>query len=631
MQAICDLAPPVSKASGREWADVVERAPDRIVATCVRLDPVTPGGPVRVSDGRSISIAPCEPHLTHAGILAQEERILTFAVAADERPPEPSRTLTREGLDVLQADAAAAVAGRDQLVLVVGPAGTGKTSALRRASEDLRTQGRGVFGVAPTAKAAKVLCEETGMPAETVAKLLYEWRDGHPNGRFRLPPNTTLVVDEAGMLGTGSLDDLVRLAGSQQWRLVLVGDPRQLQAVGRGGMFEELCRSGRTHKLATIHRFHHRWEQRASLMLRVGNSDALDAYIDHGRVTSGTFDELVADAARQWVERTAEGRTVALVAETNAHVDALKAAVQARRRELRLLGKRAVRIAGADTAGVGDVIVTRRNDRTIRTDRGEPIRNRDSWTVVGVGRDGALTVSHLRGHGQVALPAEYVRESVRLGYAATAHGHQGDTVDVGIVVVTEATTHRSLYVGSTRGRSENRMLVVTEDPAEVRDVLERVLSNERADVPAVAQRRNLARQVPRAITATDALDAARHAVFEAKRRAEPHLRPVRAAETHVRSAEQAVRDRRRELAEAPLWRRRSLKESVARAVDTAADARGALATAEQAAAPSVASIDEAQSDFRRVELETGAARMRDRLLQVAHEREGPALDRGRGL
>ena len=58
---------------------------------------------------------------------------------ADE--PEPSTTIDRAGLDVLQADAAAAVAGADRLVLVVGPAGTGKTTMLERAVDDLAALG----------------------------------------------------------------------------------------------------------------------------------------------------------------------------------------------------------------------------------------------------------------------------------------------------------------------------------------------------------------------------------------------------------------------------------------------------------------------------------------------------------
>ena len=109
-----------------------------------------------------------------------------------------------------------------------------------------------------------------------------------------------------------------------------------------------------------------------------------------------------------------------------------------------------VRIAGGEHAYVGDVIVTRRNDRELRTSIGEPVRNRDLWTVTATHADGALTVSHLGGHGTLTLPADYVGRHVRLGYAATEHGHQGDTVDVGIALVSAATTHRGLYVAMTR-------------------------------------------------------------------------------------------------------------------------------------------------------------------------------------
>jgi hypothetical protein len=177
---------------------------------------------------------------------------------------------------------------------------------LRHAADDLRRHGRPVFGVAPTAKAAKVLRDETGIHADTVAKLLYEWRSGHePSDVYRLPPGTTLVVDETGMVGTGALDDLVALAVAQRCRLALIGDPRQLQTVGRGGMFDELCRVGRTHKLATIHRFRHRWERAVSLQLRSGTLDAIDAYISHGRVSDGTFDDPpMGERSPSWLRRT---------------------------------------------------------------------------------------------------------------------------------------------------------------------------------------------------------------------------------------------------------------------------------------------------------------------------------------
>jgi conjugative relaxase-like TrwC/TraI family protein len=531
LRAVCDLAPPASHMAGRDWAGAVEGACDRVVERCISLDP-SGSSPVRASDGRSIWLAPIEPHLTHEHVLAQEERILLFAMEAHEAPARPSPTLERGGLDVLQADAAAAVAGEDRLV--VGPAGAGKTTMLRHAAGDLHRNGRPVFAVAPTAKAAKVLRTEAGIPADSVAKLLHEWRHRQPADAYRLPAGTTLILDEAGMAGTGALDQLVTLAVSQRWRLVLVGDPRQLQAVGRGGMFDELCRGARIHELATIHRFRHRWEQAASLQLRAGNAEALDAYIDHGRVTEGTFEQLAVETAHAWIDHTAAGRRVAVVAETNEHVDQLNAAIQQARRQHGQLGPRVVRVAGGETAAVGDIVATRRNNRILRTNRAEPIRNRDRWAVVAVGRNGSLTVSHLDGHGQVTLPADYARAHVRLGYAATGQGHQGDTVDIGIGVATAATTHRSLYVAATRGRDDNRILVVTDQPGQARDVLEQILTNDRADTPAIAQRQHLATQAPGTRhgpndlqSAQEAVAVARRALDHARRRAEPLLRPSR--------------------------------------------------------------------------------------------------------
>ncbi len=624
LQAICDLAPPVSQFSGPEWADAVERACDRVIAECVSLDPPAGGGPMRASDGRSVWLAPTEPHLTHEDVLAQEERIVLFAAEAHDAPARPSATVEREGLDVLQADAAASVAGHDGLVLVVGPAGTGKTSALRHAVADLARQGRPVFGVAPTAKAAKVLRDETATPADTVAKLLHEWRTSAPRDGYRLPVRSTLVVDEAGMVGTGALADLIDLAVSQQWRLVLVGDPRQLQAVGRGGMFYELCRTARTHQLATIHRFRHRWEQAASLQLRAGNPDALDGYIDHGRVTAGTLDELVTEAARRWIAHTAAGHRVAVVAETNEHVDALNATIQAHRRAQGQLGHQVTRVAGGDTAAVGDVVATRRNDRTLRTDRGEAVRNRDLWTVLDVRRDGSLTVSHRDGHGQVTLPADYARAHVRLGYAATGHGYEGDTVDVSLGVVTPATSHRGLYVAATRGRQENQLLVVADDPAHARDVLEQVLTNDRADLPAIVQRRHLAAQVPgprRRPTglreAEQAVTVAGRALDNTRQRAAPHLRLLAAAEADLEAAETELRASRAARAEAPLWRRRGLGERVERAAEVVQLARDRRDLAAQQAAPYITETQARTTDLRQAEQEASIARLGDRLDHLA--------------
>jgi hypothetical protein len=287
------------------------------------------------------------------------------------------------------------------------------------------------------------------------------------------------------------------LAHTNGWRLVLVGDPRQLQGVGRGGMLAELCANGRVDELVRLHRFTHPWEATASLLLRSGDPRAFDAYQAHGRIIAGALEEHLARMAAAWIDHRDNGRVVALVASRNDHVHTVNLAVQQARLDAGHLDADAsTLVAGGEHAHVGDVVMTRRNDRRLVTSAGEPVRNRDIWTVTHIDAHGSITVSHEGDHGAVTLPARYAREHVRLGYAATEHGWESDTVAVGISLASAATTRRGLYVAATRGRDSNEMCVITESPdvAEARDVLEAIVAVDRADIPAVTQRRTLAVQ-----------------------------------------------------------------------------------------------------------------------------------------
>ena len=497
MRVLCDLKRPDPSMNATDWAAVLEETCDAVIEACIDLDPAEAAAPRRDSDGRSMWIEPIAPHITSERILIEEDVVLAWAMDAQSADPSPSTTVNIDGLDIVQADVAAAVAGRDRLVLAVGPAGAGKTTTLRTAVADLDAQGRAVFGVAPSAKAARVLERETGVPADTLAKLLYEWErpDRPPEDRYQLAPGTTVLVDEAGMVATPALARLVNLAQARDWRLVLVGDHHQLQAVGRGGMFAELCATGRTIELTRIHRFTQPWEAAASLLLRRGDPHGIDAYIDHGRVIADTFDHHLERLATTWLDTHAQYGVAAISASSNDHVDAINAAVQdARITAGHLDPTCAITIGGGERAHVGDLVYTRRNDRTITTSGGEPVRNRELWTVTHTHDNGSLTVSSKLGSGTATLDTDYAREHVRLGYAATEHGNQSDTVTIGAELVTAATTRRGLYVGATRGTDQNLLLVVTEhgDIDDARDILETVLASDRADTPATTQRRELA-------------------------------------------------------------------------------------------------------------------------------------------
>ena len=121
-----------------------------------------------------------------------------------------------------------------------------------------------------------------------------------------------------------------------------------------------------------------------------------------------------------------------------------------------------VRIASG-VAGVGDEVVTLRNERRLRPTEADFVRNGARWQVVDRGIDGSLSVVPLAGEGSVTLPPEHVADHVGLAYALTVHKAQGATSDRAVVLVDETMGAAQLYVAMSRGRKENRALVVTGD------------------------------------------------------------------------------------------------------------------------------------------------------------------------
>jgi hypothetical protein len=151
-----------------------------------------------------------------------------------------------------------------------------------------------------------------------------------------------------------------------------------------------------------------------------------------------------------------------------------------------------VETGNGSIVGVGDSIVTRRNQRGLATGRGW-VKSGDQWAVFGLHSDGSIDVRRTNGTGRVTLPATYVREHVELGYATTAHRAQGRTVDTAHAFVSATTLREPLYVMATRGRESNRLYVDTmydpdsetshQPPEELApaDVLRHVLANSSAD------------------------------------------------------------------------------------------------------------------------------------------------------
>ncbi len=442
---IAALLPAEASASAAHAIELVDRLAEAAASRCVELHPLPETGTPCRKDGRPLSEHVTDRRLTTPPVLEQEARILAWARSAVRAVPSTD--------DDPQAVAARAVSGVDPLALVVGPAGAGKTTMLRAAGAELRQHRRPAIGLAPSGKAADVLAQETGWPATTLAKLLHEHaRPGGPLPAWQLPAGTTVVLDESGMASTEDLDALVDLVRRHRWRLVCVGDPSQLPAVGRGGMFAYWCEKLPAHNLEEVRRFVDDWQAVASLDLRRGQHSAAAAYAAHHRLQS-VHPALLADRVARQHERIAErGQSVVITTASAGTARAINVEIQ-RRLNPRLEGA-SVALADGTKAFVGDQVATRRNDASLVTEAGSSVRNRQSWTVTDVGKDGSLTVADAE-RGSVVLPARYVARHVELGWAVTGYGNQGVTTAHGICVVEPSSSRAGIYVGMTRGRGRN--------------------------------------------------------------------------------------------------------------------------------------------------------------------------------
>jgi len=484
-----------------------------------------------------------EARLLDAGRRTDGPVVGVATVAAVSEANLPGRDYA-PSLDQALAVDKIATSGR-LLDVLVGPAGTGKTStmaALRAAWETEHGPGS-VVGLAPSAAAAEVLADELGIDTENTAKWLTEHRRipelagrrdrlaaqlaRHPRLSARgrelrgqlevatraleercLRPGQLVIVDEASLAGTFALDEVVSAAGDAGTKVLLVGDWAQLSAVEAGGAFSLLVadRGDLAPELVDVRRFRAEWEKTASVELRLGRPAAIGAYETAGRVAGGERAEMVEQLYQTWKADVDAGRTSLMIAADAATVAELNRRARADRVATGAVNSDGLRVADGQSAGVGDEVVTRANNRLVATGK-RWVKNGDRWVVTATNTDGSMALRRAGGGGEIILAADYVAHHVELGYATTAHRAQGRSVDTAHAMVSPTTAREVLYVAATRGRESNRLYVdvaYDPDPATshdgmveaqtANDVLVGVLAHEGADVSAHETIRRAARQ-----------------------------------------------------------------------------------------------------------------------------------------
>jgi conjugative relaxase-like TrwC/TraI family protein len=343
------------------------------------------------------------------------------------------------------------------LQLAIAPAGAGKTTAMRALTLAWTQDGGEVVGLAPSAAAAAVLAEQTGIRTDTLAKLTWSLRQSDlPDWAAAIGPSTLVIIDEAGMADTLSLDTAVQFAINRGAGVRLIGDDQQLAAIGAGGILRDIKTQHGAVQLTELHRFTDPAEAHATLTLRDGDPRSLDFYLNNGRIHVGDLAATTEDAFTAWAADCAAGLDAIMLAPTRD----LVAKLNQRARNHRLAGAApgaAVRLADGNQASVGDLIITRVNDRRLRLTATNWVKNGDRWTITGIGRNGDLKVRHNRSRLTVRLPAGYVQHSTGLGYATTIHAAQGVSADTMHGLVTGLESRQQLYTMLTRGRAANHL------------------------------------------------------------------------------------------------------------------------------------------------------------------------------
>lgn len=338
--------------------------------------------------------------------------------------------------------------------VVVGAAGTGKTSALSAARLAWKLAGHRVIGCALAARAAAELQKGAGIEASTIDRLLAE---ASRNGG--LLHADVLVVDEAGMVGTRQLARVLDLAAANRAKVVLVGDHRQLPEINAGGAFAALADELGAVTLRHNRRQVARWERDAQGALRDGNpDDAVELYLTAGRVRVGADASTVyGHMVRDWWDAHARGDDVIMLASRRAPVEALNRLARARLREEEKLGAEEV-VAGGRAFSVGDAVIAGRNDYRVGLING----SRGTITAVDARRS-RVTVETAEGR-TVDVPTPYLAAGhLAHGYATTVHKAQGATVDTALLLVDDQSYREAAYTGLSRGRVANRVYVISDD------------------------------------------------------------------------------------------------------------------------------------------------------------------------
>ncbi|HME01466.1 MAG TPA: MobF family relaxase [Solirubrobacteraceae bacterium] len=405
---------------------------------------------------------------------AIERRAAQLARQADREVGDVARELASEQvaerigapLSVEQQTALRALTGPERLAVLVGPAGTGKGVVIDAVARSQQTIGRETIGVAVAGSTAERLgADSPGLAGATMTidALVARAR----RGSVHVGPDTTVILDEGGMVDHKRMDALTNLIDRSGAKLVAVGDGRQLPSIGPGGMFDRLAGRARTVELGEIHRTSDPDERKAWAALRADEPErAMAHYRARGRLHfSDTREQAGERAVKDWARLIDEldPRQVAIIADASSvEIDRLSARAQHLRHQRGELGPREIQLPSRHYGlREGDLITltaTHKRPGTTRVENGArgEITTIDHWQH-------SIT-ARIEGSDRDIYLAGQDLEHVRLAYAQHVYRQQGATVERAIIITGGWQTSReSAYVQASRARHGSDWYIAREE------------------------------------------------------------------------------------------------------------------------------------------------------------------------
>lgn len=407
---------------------------------------------------------------------------------------------------------------KHRISALVGAAGTGKTTTLKTVFNvlDKTVAADRILGISPSARGATELEASLEKPCNTIAAIINE-AEHHYNEktienatkilnnstsnsntrakaksdlavalanreRLKIPQNGVIIIDEASMANTIDMSKLAKLCEQYNSRMIMVGDPHQLDSVGVGqGSFNHVVDANKAvAKLEKVWRFYDEHEAKVSVDFAKGKMNktrsyytAIKEYRSMKRIHGGTLEDVRFKAYNATLQDIQNGIDSVLIVATNDTLSDLNKLFSDERQKQGLVEKDPLKrlvFNDGNTYGKGDIICTRTVDRKKVASDGTFVKNGDLWQIQNIDtQKNSMLLRNQQTRATITLPNEWVTQNAEGGYACTVHRSQGITVTNARVVIAEDSnlTRNLAYVAATRGRASNEFYVEVQDPQEI--------------------------------------------------------------------------------------------------------------------------------------------------------------------